>query len=196
MNGAHRATASGLEVLLAHMADLILRRNIRIVNSPGPHRKPLAGFKASLHASHHVELCNEINILWNTLCDMERSRGVTSPYETRPVMQQVDSDETFGLAPNLLPSTKTEDPDDAVYSLKEDDDMGLDDETAAALVSAVERRDIKASNTGSEGASRLEAIDVDELDVPDGSQTGGSRLTKHVCNAALRPRQMLIRRTS
>ena len=107
-------------------------------------------------------------------------------------MQQVDSDETFGLAQNLLPSTKTEDLDDAVYSLKEDDDVSLDDETAAALVSAVERWDIKPAPQAQRerAAAQRPSTSMNPMSQTEVRQVGRALPNVHAT------RHMFTRRTS
>ena len=123
-------------MILAMAADIVLRRNMRISYTAGPHRIAPSGFDATTHGSHHVELCNEINVMWNSLAERERERGVTQTYGTRAVMPKVDVVETFGLKREELESAshgdmKKDEPEEDLYFIEPSDD--LDDALAAAV---------------------------------------------------------------
>lgn len=97
-NSLQRAQPSGLEMVLALGADLVLRRNIRVRFGSRHKQSSATGFVASTHGCHHVRLCNEINQLFNQLVEEERKRGTVEEYTLRPVLPHVDTPETFGLS--------------------------------------------------------------------------------------------------
>ncbi|KAF7796643.1 hypothetical protein EIP86_007825 [Pleurotus ostreatoroseus] len=97
-NSLQRAQPSGLEMVLALGADLVLRRNIRVRFGSRHKQAPATGFVASTHGCHHVRLCNEINQLFNQLAEEEQKRGTVEEYTLRPVLPRVDTPETFGLS--------------------------------------------------------------------------------------------------
>lgn len=129
-------------MILAMAADIVLRRNMRIAYTPGPHRLAPTGFDSTTHGSHHVSLCDEVNKMWNTLVQTEQARGIQQPYELRAVMPVVPIDETFGLGREQKKALKKEDPDDDTLYYFENND-GIDDETTVALVDAVDGTEFK-----------------------------------------------------
>ncbi|KAF7794597.1 hypothetical protein EIP86_005733 [Pleurotus ostreatoroseus] len=97
-NSLQRAQPSGLEMVLALGADLVLRRNIRVRFGSRYKQSPATGFVASTHGCHHVRLCNAINQLFNQLVEEERKRGTAEEYTLRPILPHVNTSETFGLS--------------------------------------------------------------------------------------------------
>ncbi len=95
-NTLQRAHASGLEMFTALSRDFVHRRNIRIVSTTGRHRGPSTGFVSTTHGSHHTRLQNAINVVFNSLAERELSWG-GNLFPLRPVLQQIDSGEAFGL---------------------------------------------------------------------------------------------------
>ncbi len=95
-NALQRACASGIEMFVALSRDFVLRRNLRIITTTGCHRGPATGFAATTQGSHHIRLQNQINMLFNALNDREHTWGGPG-FPARPVLQQVNSAETFGL---------------------------------------------------------------------------------------------------
>ena len=120
-------------MMLALLADTMLRRNIRIIFRPRPRQPGPSGFEASTGGSHHVGLCNAINRLWNTLVERERARGIDVPHAQRPTMASVASGEKFGLQGFITANAGNalDDPDTALCCIKDEDfDDGADlDET-------------------------------------------------------------------
>ena len=129
-------------MILAMAADIVLRRNIRITYTAGPHRLAPTGFDSTTHGSHHVSLCNEINRQWNALAQQEHERGIEQEYPERTIMPDVASDETFGLGPEekrkagLIKKEEPEAETEELYYFDSRD--GFDDETAEALADAVD----------------------------------------------------------
>lgn len=74
----------------------MLRRNLRIANSTKA-RRAARPFAASTFGSHHTGLVNANNTQWNALLELGTRRRKNDGLLPRPVLGDVDSNESFGL---------------------------------------------------------------------------------------------------
>ncbi|KAF9023549.1 hypothetical protein BDZ89DRAFT_1069799 [Hymenopellis radicata] len=124
-NSIQRSFASGVENFVALSHDFVLRRNIRVVQK-------LTGtaveFGLSTHGCHHISLVNEVNRRFNDcLVTHPPVAGVT--IQSRPLLANIKSGETFGLVPSLitlvsfddLESKEPIDPDNGLEALLHSD---------------------------------------------------------------------------
>ncbi|KAF9032463.1 hypothetical protein BDZ89DRAFT_1063369 [Hymenopellis radicata] len=124
-NSIQRSFASGVENFVALSHDFVLRRNIRVVQK-------LTGtaseFGLSTHGCHHISLVNAVNRRFNDcLATHPPVAGVT--IQTRPLLANIESGETFGLVPSLttlisfddLEPKEPIDPDDGLEALLHSD---------------------------------------------------------------------------
>ena len=88
-NSIQRSSASGIEVFTALSHDHVLRWNIHIASA----RKTQTSFVESTNGSHHVDLVNYINCIWNKLVKANKT-GKMMPL---PELPDVKSGESFGL---------------------------------------------------------------------------------------------------
>lgn len=88
---------SGLEMIAALDADHVLRRNIPVSTQSKEHAP--ARFVQSLFGSHHLRLQDSIAQLWNSILGQLPTHEVTG-LDRLPVLQNVVSNETFGLIPS------------------------------------------------------------------------------------------------
>lgn len=91
-----RSYASGLENMLFLCRDFVLRRNIRIATRSEANRK-LRPFAASTFGSHHVAFVDFTNRLWNSLVTNAKGVPRDTTYSLLPVLEDIASNETFGL---------------------------------------------------------------------------------------------------
>lgn len=91
--------ASGIEMFKALAHDFVLRWNIRATMKAADAKSAPANAKfiLSTFGCHHLRLCNAVNLLFNTLVERERSRGIEKTYHHRATFKTVNTGETFGL---------------------------------------------------------------------------------------------------
>ena len=128
LNSIQRAQSSGLAMMLALLADTILRRNIRIVFRPRPRIPGPQGFDLTTGGSHQIALCSAINELWNALVVREQKRGVPTTHTLRPTLPVIDSGEKFGLQGFEITENTFDDPANGLYYIK-DEDIDAPDES-------------------------------------------------------------------
>ncbi|KZV86736.1 hypothetical protein EXIGLDRAFT_620996, partial [Exidia glandulosa HHB12029] len=120
-NSLMRSHASGLEMLTALGHDFVLRRNIRIASDLGES----SPFAASTYGCHHVMLVDDIARKWNGICSRR-----ASAIHALPMLQAVDSGESFGLAwteyTSLAPAIKKELADTFVFEVDADYQDGIE----------------------------------------------------------------------
>lgn len=115
-----RSYASGLENMLFLCRDFVLRRNIRIATRSEANRQ-LRPFAASTFGSHHVGLVDYVNHFWNSLVESKRGIPVGKSYVLAPVLQDVPSNETFGLVNSASAATFG-----GLFDIKEEEEDTLD----------------------------------------------------------------------
>jgi hypothetical protein len=127
-NALQRSFSSGIELITALSHDFVLRRNCRVASDSKHPRE----FNSSTHGSHHVRLVSAIATMWNSLLDKEKGKGGGEVLLPLPVLQEVRSDEEFGLVisdytlsfQGLLAIKEEEDPLDGLLEILDDPENG------------------------------------------------------------------------
>ncbi|KAK4704888.1 hypothetical protein P7C70_g1321, partial [Phenoliferia sp. Uapishka_3] len=94
LKGMQARVAGGIINMSLQIHDAFLRRNLRMGAKAGKHSR-LNAFRLTSYGSHHLFLVNRINSLYNK---------VFRTSDKRPLFEDVDSGETFGLVANNNPS--------------------------------------------------------------------------------------------
>ncbi|KAJ3477525.1 hypothetical protein NLI96_g10403 [Meripilus lineatus] len=99
-NAVIKHVASGLANYLALSYDFVLRKNIRTaMRNP---REQRSDFVESTYGSHYVGLVDYVARLWNCLYEESKAKGTADhldeAFQPLPVLKEVLSGETFGLA--------------------------------------------------------------------------------------------------
>lgn len=165
-----RSYASGLENMQFLGHDFVLRRNIRAAMRT-PERQKDRPFAASGYGSHHVNLIDFDNRLWNSLVsDNHQSRHKNTALTTLPVLQEVNSGETFGVVSSDCAATFNG------LIKKEEDDLDLP---------GMHLADDDDDDVSPEDLLRNLHIDPDLLAIPEPQETASSATatstTSHQC---------------
>lgn len=119
-NSIMRTHASGLENMLFLCRDFVLRRNIRIATRSEANRL-LRPFAASTFGSHHVSFVDFNNRFWNSLITGGRGVPKGKTYPLAPVLEDIASNETFGLVNSASAATFG-----GLFEVKEEEEDVLD----------------------------------------------------------------------